>query len=180
MRNKKVVITWSDAVVQQVARSYTQFPDLGFAAFDKCWAYAQAKKQIHERMSSKSTESPEYWCVNYYATVVLEDLLGELRASPLPKTLKLRESAMRMLQEFPGSLPVVKASDPTSGLVPQAMANSFVPACTCAYSVVRNTCIWRYYSNIKLTKSLVLSWAVLCSLVCFAVTVLKLAFGFGV
>lgn len=76
--NNNLVITWSLAMVQEVAHSYQQHPNLGFAAFEKSEAYTASKQKLSLVAEAKSPEVIAYLYVDYLGgNVVIQDLLGQ-------------------------------------------------------------------------------------------------------
>lgn len=76
--NNNLVITWSNAMVQEVAHSYQQHPSLGFAAFEKSEAYTASKQKLSLVAEAKPPEVVAYLYVDYLGgTVRVQDLLGQ-------------------------------------------------------------------------------------------------------
>ena len=77
-------------MIQEVARSYAELPNLGFTAFDSSEAYQSAKKKIKHVRGSKVVQILH---IDYQNTVTVRDLLGQ-------PTTRDRKSALCKLRSL--------------------------------------------------------------------------------
>ena len=95
VRKNNLVITWSPAMVQEVARSYEQHPNEGFNAFGKSAAYAAAQDKLSLIAEAKLSEAAAYVRVDYIrGEVVVQDLLGQPNASIKAQVLETLQSVL--------------------------------------------------------------------------------------
>ena len=101
VKKHNLSITWSRAVVQEVARSYTELPKLGFAAFQKSRVYMNAEDKISAMVAMQPNASAHYLYVDYckdqltssmHPQVVVKDLFGQPDELTRAKALAVLQS----------------------------------------------------------------------------------------
>ena len=80
VRDNELTVTWGLTIVRQVVKSYDEFPDLGFRAYDTSEVFTAAKQELFQQTQTLNTGGI-FLHVDYVnSSIIVKDLLGQ----PLP------------------------------------------------------------------------------------------------